>query len=104
MTLTRKCGKLESVIPGRLRLAEYERDKGESNPMKKILASLGALTLVLAIFLTGCDKKPDSSGTSSGTAVNDVAKDIAADYILDATPLGMPLQVYLHIGEDVPSS
>ncbi len=68
--------------------------------MKKILASLGALTLVLAIFLTGCDKKPDSSGTSSGTAVNDVAKDIAADYILDATPLGMPLQVYLHIGED----
>ena len=68
--------------------------------MKKILASLGALTMVLAIFLTGCDKKPASSGASSGTAANDVTKDIAADYILDATPLGMPLQIYLHIGED----
>ena len=68
--------------------------------MKKCLASLGALTMALMVVLTGCDSKPASSGASSGQAVNDAAKDIAGDYILDATPLGMPLQIYLNIGED----
>ena len=68
--------------------------------MKKFLASLGALTMVLMVVLTGCDSKPASSGSSSGQAANDAAKDIAGDYILDATPLGMPLQIYLNIGED----
>ena len=68
--------------------------------MKKCLASLGALTMALMVVLTGCDSKPASSGASSGQAVNDAAKDIAGDYILDATPLGMPLQIYLNVGED----
>ena len=68
--------------------------------MKKCLASLGARTMALMVVLTGCDSKPASSGASSGQAVNDAAKDIAGDYILDATPLGMPLQIYLNIGED----
>ena len=68
--------------------------------MKKCLASLGALTMALMVVLTGCDSKPASSGASSGQAVNDATKDIAGDYILDATPLGMPLQIYLNIGED----
>jgi uncharacterized lipoprotein NlpE involved in copper resistance len=70
--------------------------------MKKHLAILCALLLVLTLGLAGCDNKPASSGGSSAGSGSEgsVTKDIAATYLIDATPLGMPLQVYLTIKED----
>lgn len=86
--------------------------------MKKFTAILCAL-LALTMALTACggpSQEPGSSQTpspanSSGQSQNpgqvqdpgsensDV-KDIAGTYQIDATPLGMPLQVYLTIRED----
>ena len=70
--------------------------------MKKYLALLCALLLTLTVGLTGCDNKPGTSGgsnTGSGSEES-ATKDIAATYLVDASPLGMPLQVYLTIKED----
>jgi len=84
--------------------------------MKKFTAILCALALVMTAALTGCNGNPgQNSGSGSGVnpgtnpgpgtsqpsgGEDSAAKDIAGTYQIDATPLGMPLQVYLTIQED----
>jgi hypothetical protein len=55
-----------------------------------------ALGLIFALFLTGCQGNTKNSKPESGT----IDAGLTGTYILDATPLGMPLQIYLHIKED----
>jgi len=82
--------------------------------MKKSIASLCALLLALALVLPGCGSKdkdpapdadpaPGTDQTQQDPAPADEdssTKEIAATYQIDASPLGMPLQVYLIIQED----
>ena len=69
--------------------------------MKKALAIL--LTLLMAVgLLAGCSQtgKDSSGSTSSGSSSEGAMADIAGTYVLDGTPLGMPLQVYIVIKAD----
>ena len=75
---------------------------------RRLLALLCAIAM-LAAFMAGCDKGgPDKSsgpGEASGDAVvsgnpQETECKLAGTYLLDATPLGMPVLVYLTIGED----
>jgi hypothetical protein len=52
--------------------------------------------LIFALFLSGCSgnkKKPASRPVTADAS-------LAGNYLLDSTPLGRPLQVYLRINED----